>query len=541
MTMTESPPQGAAEANDGAANAAKGLYLWLSTSDNKVIARIWLMTASLLMAAGLALGVAVSAERLDPDNVGIFGGVNAYFQMWGLYRFGMVLLVAIPLLLGLAIAVVPGQVGSREIAFPRAALAAAWGYVLGAGIVVAAVLAGGGWGAIDGVTTGEADAMALTLTGTGLVMLSIIIGSICVLTTVISLRTPGMNLMRVPLFAWSMLVAATVWVLTLPVAIANIVVIYVDLRGGPLVFGEPEGSTMIYDQLAWLFEQPQIYSIAIPALGVFGSVVPVVAKGRQVSHPAMMALLGLAGVLSVGGWSQPILDGDHRDLLVYVAFGLAAVLPALAYLGGNAATLKAGEAPVGVPPMHLVGALGAGLLFLAATAAGAARVVDPFDLIGTTADTGVMNLALAAALLGGVTGLFFWSPVVWGRLLPSGSMTLVALLLLGGGLLVGLSDVVAGFADAPDVMLAEEGGQLIDVMVLVSLAGAALMALGGLGLLSSLVGAVRNETSAVTDPWGGQTLEWTTSEVWEANKVTSEAPLLDLARLSSEGDDGGEA
>jgi len=540
MTMSESPPREATAESEMLAGVPAGLYRWLSTTDHKVIARLWMGAGSVLLAAGLLLGAAVSAERLDPAEVGLFGGLNSYFQMWSLYRFGMVLLVAVPLFVGLATAVIPGQVGSTEIAFPRAALAAAWTYILGAGIVAVSVVAGGGWGALDGVTTGEADAMALTLLGTGMVMASIVVGSVCLLTTVISLRTSGMNLMRVPLFAWSILVAGTVWVLTLPVAIANIVVIYVDLRGGPLVFGEPEGSTLIYDQLAWLFEQPQVYSVAIPALGVLGSVIPVVARGRQVSHPAMMVLLGAAGLLSVGGWSQPMLAGDNRDLLVFVAFGLAAVLPALAFLGGNAATLKAGDAPVGLPPAHLIGALGAGLMFLAATAAGAVRVIDPLELIATTADTGVMNLAVAAALLGAVAGMVFWGPVAWGRLLPAGQSVLVLLLLLAGGLVAGLSDVVAGLADAPDVMLADQGDGVIDAMVLVSFAGSLLLALAGLGLLGTLFSSWREGTS-LDDPWGGHTLEWTTPEAWAETKVASEAPLLDLASTSSSGDDGQEA
>ena len=172
-------------------------------------------------------------------------------------------------------------------------------------------------GALDGVSGDEADAIRLTLLGTGMVMVSIILGTICVVTTVVSLRTSGMGLTKVPLFAWSMLVAGSVWVLTLPVAIANIAILYIDLSGGAGLFvGAPNPSFDVYAQLAWILDQPAVYAAAVPVLGVAGSIIPVVAKGRQVSHEAMMILIGLAGLLAIGGWSQPFF-GDERHAGVH--------------------------------------------------------------------------------------------------------------------------------------------------------------------------------------------------------------------------------
>ena len=262
MTMTETPPEAVADAAPAAAVdiATEGLYDWLSTSDHKVIGRIWIVAAALVGLLATAVGVLVAFEQLDTTSIDLLGGNNAYFQMWGLARFALIFMVVAPLFIGLATVVVPMQVGSSNIAFPRAALASAWGYIFGSLIVVISVFAGGGWGALDAVTTGEADAIQLTLLGTGLLFGSLLLASICIATTVISLRTDGMGLMKTPLFAWSMLVTSAVWLLTLPVALANLIVVTVDLRGGPLLFGDPEGSS-IYQQLSWVFEQPQILSL----------------------------------------------------------------------------------------------------------------------------------------------------------------------------------------------------------------------------------------------------------------------------------------
>ena len=406
--------------------------------------------------------------------------------------------------------------------------------MLGSLITVISVLSGGGWGALDGVSGDEADAIRLTLLGTGMVMVSIILGTICVVTTVVSLRTSGMGLTKVPLFAWSMLVAGSVWVLTLPVAIANIAILYIDLSGGAGLFvGAPNPSFDVYAQLAWILDQPAVYAAAVPVLGVAGSIIPVVAKGRQVSHEAMMILIGLAGLLAIGGWSQPFF-GDERDTLVYIAFGVAALVPVLASLGGNGATLIAGEAPVGIPPAHMIGALGSMLLFLAATAAGALRVIDPLDLIGTTADTGVLNLVAVAAILGALGGWWFWAPKTDGRLFSGiqglGAMTFLLL----GGVLLGATDVIAGFVDTPDVLLASADDSLGDAMIVLSMIGSIVVLLGVLGALGAISLAYVKPGEADDDPWGGHTLEWATATPPPVGnfaeppaRVRSEAPLLD--------------
>ena len=232
MTMTDSPPA-ADTALAATSPRVVGLFDALTTTDHKRIGRLWLRSGLLGLLAATLLGVVLTIENSNSSPDDIFGGINSFFQYFNLYRFGLVLLVVAPLFVGLATVVVPMQVGATNIAFPRAAHGAVWLFMIGATITVVSVVSDGGWGALDGVTGTERDAIALTLVGTGLVIFALLMASVCIATTVVSLRTAGMNLLRVPLFAWSMLVAASVWLLTLPVALGNLALIYFDLRGGP--------------------------------------------------------------------------------------------------------------------------------------------------------------------------------------------------------------------------------------------------------------------------------------------------------------------
>lgn len=550
MTMTEPPPTAEAtpppepelatpaDQSTGTPAAVAGLYNWLCSNHHATVGRTWLASSLLTAVAAAAVGVFLGVERIDPAAIDVFGGVNSYFQMWTLYRFAMVLFVAAPLFVGLAAVVVPMQVGAANMAFPRAFAGAVWLHMLGAGIVIVSVLAGGGWGALDGVSVAEADAIGLTLVGTAMVIGSLLVAAACIATTVISLRVRGMSLDRVPLFSWSMLVAASVWLLTLPVALANIALIYVDLRAGSLSFGFPQGpDPVIYAQLEWLFLQPQVYAVAIPVLGVLGSVVPVVAGARQASHSAMLVLIGGFGLLAVGGWSQPYF-ADTTDDFVFVAFGLAILLPVLGSLGGAAATLRAGGVPAALPPAHLLGAMGGGLLLLAAAASGALRVVEPFGLNGTAVHTGTLNLVVFAAVTAAVGGIWFWGPQIACNVLPARRGLMVAASLILGTLLLGSADVAAGLLGAADVMTDSSGGA-VDAMLVVSVIGTAILVLALLGVLAGIASAARASSACPLDPWGGHSLEWragcaaasdsTSDPLAALLPVTSEAPLLDLA------------
>ncbi|MYH45004.1 MAG: hypothetical protein F4131_15120 [Acidimicrobiaceae bacterium] len=493
----------APESSDEAVAAPSTLAQPFVTSDASAVGRLFVL-ASLLLALGTSVvGVLLSLGRTEAVAPwDLFGGFNAYFRMWTLYRMSFMLLVVMPLLLGVALAVVPSQVGAGNVAFPRAALASFWSWLIGAVIIVVSVFAGGGWGAIDGVTGNESDAMALTLLGTGMVMVALLLGAVTVATTVISLRQTGMSLLYVPPFSWSMLVAAAVWLFTLPVAVANLVVIYADLRGRPAIaFGRAE-SPDVWLQLDWLVEQPAVYIMAVPVLGIAVEAVGAAVGARSSRPEAITVIVGLFGLLAVGGWSQDYFTApqDLRDGLVYVAFGLAAVLPLVALAGGAAElVLRGAKTPDRLLDVRMVGAGAALKLLGAAALVGALRVIEPLDLLETTATWAVFHGVVVAGLIASVVALRNWSQEL--RIGPLSAVVgrgAIALLAAGGGLLV-LSDLVSGFlADAPDLMaLSLDGSAVLNVVVFV---GSILVAAGAAAAALGAVSALRPVPVAESDP-----------------------------------------
>jgi heme/copper-type cytochrome/quinol oxidase subunit 1 len=175
------------------------------------------------------------------------------------------------------------------------------------------------------------------------------------------------------------------------------------------------------------------------------------------------------------------------------------------------------------------------LMLLAGAGAGVLRVLDPFDLLSTSATDGVFNLVLLAAVAGGIGGTVFWSAKLTGRLFPESVARTLALPLLIGIALAGIPDVISGFLDQPGgwyVGPVDDGVELLNVISLVGFGFVALAALMFLGAYAKqLAGGARY---APNNPWQGHTLEWATvspppiGNFSEAVPVVrSERPLLD--------------
>src|SRR3546814_7315905 len=224
MTVTEDVPTAASAPPEPAAPApaASGLAAVLGSGDHKVVGRLW-MVASLvhLVLVGLA-AIATAAEKIDTSTLDVVGD-DWFAQVFTFRSIGGAFLFLLPLTIGIFTAVVPLQVGAPTIAFPRAASAAAWAYLVGSGLIVGAYAIGGGpYGS-------DVDGLRLFVVAFGLVLLAQIVAWICLVTTAVTLRAPGLSLPRLPPFSWSAVVAGGVWLPTLPMLPTLVALPYVAI------------------------------------------------------------------------------------------------------------------------------------------------------------------------------------------------------------------------------------------------------------------------------------------------------------------------
>ena len=553
MTLTEDAPAAAPASSSppGPAPSATGLAALLGSGDHKVVGRLWMSAAFLHLVLAGAAALWVSVLRVDTERLAT-DAPDFFAQAFTLRSIGGVFLFLIPFTIGLATLVVPLQVGAPTLAFPRAAAAAAWTYLLGGGMVIGAY-------AIDGGPFGsDTDGVRLFVVAFLMVVLALTVAWICVATTVVALRAPGLSLTRVPLFAWSAFLAATVWTITLSVLAGLVLISYIDIRyGGAAGFigvgDAPGGALALYDRISWVFGQPAVYALAIPALGFIGAVVPVFSDTRHQRHRVAMGLIGGFSALAVGAWAVPPYDGAEAAWLyeaAWVGVSFAVLLPVLGLLGLWALTARQGR-PRLASPLLFAGASLA--MLLVGLAAGALQAVEPVktlvdgdgsSLYGTTVTTSVASyvaLASAIALLG---GLVFWAPKVLGRSLNEAGARLAGTLLLVGTVLWSFTDLVSGLLGQPAIagLPVAENVDTIEVLNGASALGGVVLGVAVALLALLVLQALRSSEAPGDDPWTGHTLEWATSSPPPVGNfaslpaITSEAPLYDARHQPEEAD-----
>jgi cytochrome c oxidase subunit 1 len=507
MALTETRPETTGSSDTGPGRPEPGpLEQLIGTGDHVSTGRLFIGFSLLFATLSLA-GWAVYGIDVLTDN-GFLGDQAAMLAPSSLV--GLTLTGVVPLLLGIAFVVVPLQLGSPAIAFPRAAALSVWAWLVSAVIYVTSVVIDGGVGGAD------TDAAKLGNVSMGAMMVALGLGSVCVATTVMSHRPEGMGLARVPFLSWAFLVGSVLWIATLGSSVAHVIVGQVSRAEAPAL------AQNFADGIAWLLRGPTVFMFAIPVLGIAMDVVATRAGRRVTQYGLVQGIIGAYAVLAFGAWAQ--LPRSVNTAL-WTLFALAVAVPVLGLLGAVGDLLRRGR--VKVDPALGLGVL-AVLLLLGAVTSG---LVWALDLAGTDTLFGLNTAALAqaqaafvltSALAGGAAALFHWSPQIWGARPARGRAGGAGGLVVLGGAVLATGLLVQGLVQLDGENTA---AQFFGAVVAL---GALLMLLGVLGVLAASLGAAKvaaeSDADADEDAVDGLTLEWAVPTPAVGGAVPDELP-----------------
>ena len=553
MTITDASPDADTSAPPETVEIDQGST---AGTDHKVIGTLFVAASLAFLVVGGVLALVMRAQLAVPDADTVGG--NTYRQLFTMHGTIMVFLFLLPLWLGLVTAILPLQIGAARMAFPRVHALSLWLFIGGAGMVVAAPLASdvvGGWTLSAPLPVGEGftgEGIDLLILGLIVVSIAALAVAINVLATVLQLRAPGLTMARIPLFSWSATVSSAVMLLALPVLVASLLLLFVDRHYGGMVFngftGSRGGNPLLWPRLFWFGAFPLLWALLLPALGAVSDIVPVSARRRLFSHQRAVVAIAAIGVLSFAGWGSEV--ANLRRARPLFALGVLLVLLPVASLILNwlaTAVTAVRQDPSlkerfrSVAMLHVRGTLGLLLLGLAG------ELVAGIDAGGRSHRNywGVAtqhSLFFGAAVVGAVAALYFWAPKLWGRYLSEKLGKLQFLALVGGLFLTVLPMFVLGLQDMGTHTSSYVTDSDWGPANLVSAVGGAVVVLGVLLLiLNLLVSVVAGKGEAAgSDPWGGHTLEWSTTSPPPVDnfrvlpEVRSEAPLLDLAQTETQ-------
>jgi heme/copper-type cytochrome/quinol oxidase subunit 1 len=531
MTSTETHhAAGAASSTDVPAIAT-----WLTTADHKQVGRLFIGTGLLGLLGGLVLAVLVAFERIDAEGFQLLDSGSAT-QVLSAARLLLTFGAVAPLVMGLAVAIVPLQLGSRSIAFPRVAASGFWMWLTGLVLSVAAIIGNGG------PSGGESEMVDLYLAASVVMVLGLAMAALSIAVTGLTSRAPGMGLLRAPFFSWSSFVGSIALLMSLPVFIGTSVYLYVDHRYARAAFG---GNFGVNNWVGWAISQPFTYVLAIPVLGFVLDAVPVLGRTRLAQRPAANVAVGLVSVAIFASLTHRAVtlpwegDGFFSGLGTKIAdllpFGLVNVIPLfglLGVLGLTMLTLKSAKPMLAAPlPFAVLGLL----MILLGAASHLLYTVEDAALGGTIFEAGSYVAVTFGTVLLAFGGLTYWGPKLWGRRIPDKAALPLALLGFVAAALGSLPYMVAGFADQPAGIVdgfAYSGPQ--ELWNVVTTGAFALMLLVSLAFVGLAVRSFTAGEAAGDDPWDGTTLEWATSSPPPADNfsdlivVGSEYPLADI-------------
>ncbi len=521
-----------------------------TTSDHKRIGRYYIAAALLFVLAStvIALIMEVSLSGTGTSTL-------EYDRLFSLHSTSAALLFLPLVFLGLATYLVPLQVGARRLAFPRLSAMAFWGTFIGGALLLLSYAFGkpNGWGiayptALPLARAGASRATDLWVGSLVLVTVCMVLAAANLLVTVVKLRAPGMTMARVPAFTWSVLVLSVGTLLVAPIFAAGLLVLYLDQHFGGGVFAASRSSAIVWQHVLWLYGRPDVYIVAVPALGALTDVVTTHARRPLLEPVVAKGLIFATLVLSFGilaadrSVEQAVLQPTPTVLTALIAapigllvlLWLGTVRPpvlhlhiSLAYVFGFVALLVAGAVnAIVAPSQHLQGGL---------SGAGSAWTVGQ-----------VHAVLFGAPAMAAFAALYHWGPKIYGVALNALLGALQFLCLLAGFLAMAVGQWLAGYDGAPWHVggYTGPGSSTWANYARVSTAGGVLV---GLGLVLFCANAARSwararalpESRRPGNPYDGATLEWgTTSPPPEDNfdaipEVRSPYPLLDARATGS--------
>ena len=303
----------------------------LSTTDHKVIGQLYLITSFAFFLVGGIMALIIRAELAEPGLQIV--NEEVYNQLFTMHGTIMLLLFATPLFVGFANVIMPVQIGAPDVAFPRLNMFSYWLFLFGGLITLSAFLTPGGaadfgWTAyspLSNVVRSPSVGGDLWIMGLWMAGLGTILGGVNFVTTIITMRAPGMTMFRMPIFCWNILVTSILVLIAFPILAAALLVLEADRRLGAHVFDAANGGALLWQHLFWFFGHPEVYIIALPFFGIITEVLPVFSRKPVFGYIGLVAATIAIGALSIAVWAHHmfVTGGVNLPFFSFMTFLIA--------------------------------------------------------------------------------------------------------------------------------------------------------------------------------------------------------------------------
>ncbi|MFB5085686.1 cytochrome c oxidase subunit I [Psychrobacillus sp. PGGUH221] len=494
-----------------------GATLWdyLTTVDHKKIAVLYLAAGGLFFVIGGIEAMLIRIQLAKPDNDFVSAGLfNEIITMHGTT---MIFLAAMPILFGYMNAVVPLQIGARDVAFPFLNALGFWLFLFGGIFLNLSWFMGGapdaGWTSYASLSLASEGhgidfyALGLQISGAGTY-----IAGINFLVTIINMRAPGMTYMRMPLMTWTTFVASALILFAFPPLTIGLFFLIFDRMFGANFFDHTMGgNTIIWEHLFWIFGHPEVYILILPAFGIFSEIFAIFSRKRLFGYSSMVFATVLIGFLGFMVWAHHMFTvglGPTANAIFAVAT-MAIAVPTGMKIFNWLLTMWGGSIKVTTPMLYALGFIPS---FVAGGVTGVMQAAAPLDY--QLHDSYFIVAHFHYVIVGGVVlailaALHLYWPLMFNQMLSEKLGKWTFWFFFIGFHLTFFIQHFLGLMGMPRRVFTYGANQGWDLFNLISSIGAIFMAIGVIILVINIIITVVKNVPVGKDPWeDGRTLEW---------------------------------
>ena len=496
---------------------------WITSVDHKRIGVMYCLLGFAMLLRGFSDALLMRAQQALALHSNGFLQPEHYNQIFSAHGTIMIFFVAMPLVIGLMNFVVPLQLGVRDVAFPTLNSVGFWLTATGALLVNISLVLGEfartGWLPYPPLSELQYSPgvgvdyylWSLQISGIGALLTGINL-----VTTILKMRAPGMNYLRMPMFCWTSLASNLLIIAAFPVLTATLAMLILDRYLGFHFFtNDHGGNMMMFMNLIWVWGHPEVYILVLPAFGIFSEIFSTFSSKPLFGYRSMVAATMVICIISFTVWLHHFFTmGAGADVNAF--FGIATTIIAV---------------PTGVKVFNWLFTMYGGTVRFATPMLWSTAFITTFVIGGMTgvllavppADFVLHNSLFLVAhfhnvIIGGVVfGLFaayaYWFPKAFGFRLHEGWGKAAFWFWLVGFYLAFMPLYVLGLMGMTRRMQHYDTPEWRP-WLLVAGVGALLILVGVLCQVAQLVVSIRRRESlrdVTGDPWDGRSLEWSTA------------------------------
>lgn len=509
---------------------------WLTSVDPKRIGLMYVIVAVLMGLRGFA-DVLLMRTQQATATAGSSGIVDAnhFQQIFSAHGTIMIFFVAMGLLFGLVNLIVPLQIGARDVAFPVLNAASFWLFFGGMALMNLSLVVGefsaAGWLAYPPLSelqfspgTGvDYWIWSLQIAGVGSLL-----SAVNFMTTILTMRAPGMKLMKMPMFVWTVLGSMTMIAFAFPILTVTLTLLALDRTLGMHFFtADGGGNAMMYVNLIWAWGHPEVYILILPAFGVYSEVVATFSRKRLFGYTSMVIATASIVILSFIVWLHHFFTmGAGADVNAF--FGIMTMIIAIptgVKLFNWLFTMYRGKIHFSTPMLWFMGFV---VTFTIGGMTGVLLSIPPVDFQLHNSLFLVAHfhtMIIGGVVFGFFAGLTYWFPKIFGFRLNERLGRYAFWCWITGFMMAFLPLYALGLMGATRRLDHYDASMGWQWLFIVSGVGAVVIAAGiGFQLLQIGVSIWKRDENRDTtgDPWNGRTLEWS---------IPSPAPAYNFAVL----------